>query len=177
MEFSLFIGPRLQTSKSWESRENEVKDSPVFACVRGWINMQHGIFGLSDFQTCVLLIHVYSCFGKGCPKEERSRQCRKVVWEIFKIKEIQLVVKPRIEDSTTVQRRPTVVSFLDERVLLRIWPRWSGNTHRFMNVEVLSRYHATQTRPKTKGSLAMTLQVHHDFWYISPTSSAKHDIK
>ena len=31
--------------------------------------------------------------------------------------------------------------------------------------------------PKTKGSLAMALHVHHDFWYISLTFFAKHDIK
>ena len=41
----------------------------------------------------------------------------------------------------------------------------------------LSRYHATKTRAKTNGSLAMALHVHHDFWYISPTFPAKHDIK
>ena len=29
----------------------------------------------------------------------------------------------------------------------------------------------------TKGSLAMALHMHHDFWYISPTFPAKHDIK
>ena len=32
---------------------------------------------------------------------------------------------------------------------------------------------------KQKGSLAKTMALHvrHDFWYISPTFSAKHDIK
>ena len=46
-------------------------------------------------------------------------------------------------------------------------------------VEVLSRCHTTKTRPKRKGSLAKTMALHvrHDFWHISPTFSAKRDIK
>ena len=35
------------------------------------------------------------------------------------------------------------------------------------------------TLPKQveKQTLVMALHVHHDFWYISPTFSAKHDMK
>ena len=47
-------------------------------------------------------------------------------------------------------------------------------------VEALSRYHALPKHvQKQEGSLAktMALRVRHNFCYISPTFSAKHDIK
>ena len=46
-------------------------------------------------------------------------------------------------------------------------------------VEALSRYHDTKTRPKPKGFISKNdaLHLRHDFWYISETFSAKHDIK